>query len=224
MRKAGQSGDPAAALEAWEFLCRAYWKPVYAYIRRLGNPTELAKDLTQGFFFHLLRRERIKWADSNVGKFRSFLLGSLNRFMHSEWDRRIAQKRDERLVVSLDQTDGEGDLMIEPAAGLPPDRCFERDWAASLLRRVRQRLIEDLNLSGKDIQLALMPSALYEADGPSYQVLARDLGISEDRVKKTVQRLRERWGTLLREEVLATVSDPSEVEAEIRYLLQVVES
>ena len=133
IQQAAQNGDPSLALEAWEHLCRAYWRPVYAHIRRWGNPPELAKDLTQDFFYHLLRPERLKRADRSRGKFRSFLLATLNHFLHSEWDRRIAQKRDERVVISLDEADLKGALDLEPAGGIAPDQAFERDWAASLL-------------------------------------------------------------------------------------------
>ena len=220
---ATQGGDPAQALEAWEYLCRAYWKPVYAHIRRLGNPAESAKDLTQGFFFHLLRRERLKRADRSRGKFRSFLLTSLNRFLHSEWDRRIAQKRDERLVISLDQGSQEGEPAIDLPGGLSPDQCFERDWAKGVFARVRARLAKEMQLKGKAVQLALLPAALYESDAIPYRTLAQDLNVSESHVKKRVQRLRERWGEILREEVLATVEQASEVEEEIRYLVRIAD-
>ena len=213
---AAQGSDPAQALSAWERLCRTYWKPIYAYIRRQGNSPELAKDLTQDFFYHLLRRERLRHADRRKGRFRSFLLTALNRFLHSEWDRRIAQKRDERIVVSLDEVEVQGPL--RDPGGLSPAELFELEWAHSLLAGVRGQLAAELQGAGKRAALSLLPAALYEDDSFSYAEWGRRLEMTEDNVKKTVQRLRERWQRLLREQVLATVDTASEVDEELRYL------
>ena len=136
----------------------------------------------------------------------------------------MAQKRDERLVVSLDETVEDGGRGSEPAGGDAPDTLFARDWAASLLAGVRQRLFEELKTQGKDSALWLLPAALYEAERIPYRELAQQLGGSEDQVKKTVQRLRERWQKILWAEVLATVETPGEAEEEIRYLLSLVEN
>ena len=222
IQRATGEGDPSLALEAWEHLCKAYWMPVYNHICGWGNSPEAAKDLTQDFFYHLLRRERLKKVDRARGKFRTFLLTTLNRFLHSEWDRRIAQIRDERVVISLDQMDLDGRPLVEPAGGLAPDTLFEMRWAASVFRRVRERLVEELGVPGKEIPLALFPVALHETESIAYRTLAERLNVSEDNVKKMIQRLRERWGAILREEVASTVEHPSEVDEEIQYLQRIV--
>jgi RNA polymerase sigma-70 factor (ECF subfamily) len=196
--------------------------PVYYHICRWGNSPEAAKDLTQDFFYHLLCRERLKKADRARGKFRSFLLTTLNHFLHSEWDRRIAQMRDERVVVSLDQTDADGRPLIEPTGGLSPDVLFDRQWAASVFRRVRERLVDELELQGRKVPLALLSVALHEAESVPYRSLAEKLQVSEDNVKQMVKRLRQRWGEILREEVSITVEHPSDADEEIQYLLQIV--
>lgn len=226
IRRATQHENPVQALEAWEHLCKAYWTPIYYHICRWGNSQEAAKDLTQDFFYHLLRRERLKKADRSRGRFRSFLLTALNHFLHSEWDRRIAQVRDERVVVSLDQTDADGDALIEPAGGLSPDAVFERQWATRVFRRVRERLTDELESRDKEVQLSLLPIALHEAesiDSASYRTLAERLQVSEDNVKQIIRRLRQRWGEILRDEVSITVEHSSEVEEEIQYLRRIVE-
>lgn len=220
---ATRSANPTEALAAWERLCHCYWRPIHAHIRHCGNPPELAKDLTQDFFYHLLRRERLKQADQRKGKFRAFLLTSLNRFLHSEWDRRVAQKRDERLVVSLDGLEESAGWRAASSEFDSPDRQFEYDWAAALLAGVRRRLETELKASGKEAQLALLSLALYEEDRVPYRDWAARLNLTEDHVKKIVQRLREQWQKTLKDEVRATVEDESEVEPEIRYLLGLVE-
>jgi RNA polymerase sigma factor (sigma-70 family) len=219
---AAHSDSPSEALAAWERLCQTYWKPIYAYLRRLGNSHESSQDLTQDFFYHLLRRERLRRADPLRGKFRSFLLTCLNRFVHSDWDRRIAQKRDQRLVVSLDQANDDGVLMAEYPGGEPPDRIFEREWAVSLFRAVRSRLSSELATQHKEVQLTLLPAAMREDKDATYPEYAQRLGLSLENVKKIAQRLRERWQQLLREEVATVVDDPHEIEEEIRYLQTLV--
>jgi RNA polymerase sigma factor (sigma-70 family) len=225
IQRSTQKEDSALALRAWEHLCKAYWVPIYTHICRWGNSPDAAKDLTQDFFYHLLRRERLKKVDRSRGKFRSFLLTTLNHFLHSEWDRRIAQMRDERVVVSIDQIEADGGSLVGPTDGTPPDVLFERQWAASVFRHVRERLVDELQTRGKEAKLSLLPVALYEiesADSVSYRTLAEKLQVSEDSVKQMVKRLRQRWGEILREEVSNTVEHPSEVEEEILHFQRIV--
>lgn len=224
LRAIASGNDPTRQREALERICCVYWKPLYAFIRRQGNSPEVARELTQDFFHHLLKRERLKLADQKRGRFRSFLLKSLQRFLISEWDRRCAKKRDERLVVSLDVPMGdEGDLALDPASpGEPPDLAFDLQWARELFAVVRHRLEVELSSPEKAPLLRLLPVALREESEVSYAELGAQLGKSEDAVKKAIERLRTRWEALVREEVAATVQSSEDVETELRELLALV--
>ncbi|MCI0534539.1 MAG: sigma-70 family RNA polymerase sigma factor [Verrucomicrobiales bacterium] len=215
--------DPVRQREALERICRSYWKPLYAFIRRRGYSPDAARDLTQDFFHHLLKKERLKLADQRRGRFRSFILKSLQNFLASDWDRRSAKKRDERLVISLDEPIGDGDLFLDPAsADESPDRIYDKLWALGLMARVRRRLEAELASGEKDSLLRLLPIATMETKAP-YSVLAEQLGKSEDAIKKAVERLRDRWKQLLCEEIAATVQSVEDVETEMRELLAIVQ-
>lgn len=227
LRALATGNDPARQREALERLCRVYWKPLYAFIRRQGNPPDAARELTQDFFCHLLKKERIKLADQKRGRFRSFLLKSLQHFLISDWDRRCAKKRDTRLVVSLDVPLGgeEGEWTLDPVApGESPDRAFDLQWARELFAQVRQRLEAELAAPDKHALRTLLPVALREETEVSYAELGRQLGKSEDAIKKAIERLRARWEALVREEVAATVQSTEDVETELRELLALVSS
>ncbi|MFO1460327.1 MAG: sigma-70 family RNA polymerase sigma factor [Verrucomicrobiota bacterium] len=215
--------DPVRQREALERLCRNYWKPVYAYIRRRGNPPDESRDLTQDFFHHLLRKERLKLVDQRRGRFRSFILRALQNFLASDWDRRSAQKRDVRLVVSLDAPIGDGDWLWEPASESPsPDHVFDRLWALDLLDRVRIRLENELGSPDQRHLLRLVPAAIQDDRDTSYATLAVEIGKSVDAVKKAAERLRKRWFQILREEVAFTVQTQDEVDPELREILAVL--
>ena len=222
LRALSLTADPLEQRAALERICRSYWKPIYAFIRRRGHTPEAAQDLTQDFFQHLLSKERLKLADQKRGRFRSFIQRSLSNFLASDWDRRSAQKRDERVVVSLDETFDDGCLRFEPVAGEAPDRAFDRAWAVNLLTTVRARLEAELRHAGKESSLRLLPLAVREDDTTRYATIAVELGLSESAVKKAIERLRIRWEQLLRAEVAATVQTADEVEAELRDLLAVL--
>ncbi|HRI14815.1 MAG TPA: sigma-70 family RNA polymerase sigma factor [Verrucomicrobiota bacterium] len=220
LRAIAAGSDPIRQRDALERLCRTYWKPVYAFIRRRGHPAEPARDLTQDFFYHLLRKERLKLADQRKGRFRSFILKAVQNFLASDWDRQSAQKRDVRRVVSLDEAMGDGDWIQEPAGhDATPDQVFDRLWALDLLANVRQRLDSELALAEHDFLRRLVPAAILGDHDMSYATMAVELGKTEAAIKKSVERLRARWEQLLREEVAATVQTADEVEDELREIL-----
>ena len=155
--------------------------------------------------------------------FRSFILRALQNFLASDWDRRTARKRDERVVVSLDEPTDDGGARYEPASGGDaPDRTFDRLWALDLLATVRQRLEADLVKAGKTAQIRLLPLAMLDEDETRYAGVAQELGMAEPAVRKAIERLRLRWATVLREEVAATVQTPEDVDAELREVLAVL--
>lgn len=222
---AQDTSSPLAAA-ALEKLCRAYWYPLYVYVRRQGEDEESAKDLTQGFFARLLENHYLAQVHPGKGKFRCFLLAALKHFLADERDRARAQKRGGgQSLVSLDDSRGEERYRLEPVESMDAEKLFERRWALTLLEQARTRLKEEYLEAGK--------SSLYERlkvfesgdkNGPPYAQVAMELGLTEGGVKSAVFRLRQRYRELVRQEVANTVESPEEVDAEIRHLISVISS
>ena len=213
----GESPQAAAALET---LCRAYWYPLYAYVRRSGYSPEDAQDLIQEFFFRLLDRRWLSQVDRQKGRFRTFLLVAVNHFLANEWDRAQAAKRGGRAVhFSLDDHTMEQHYHFEPAADLAPDRLYERCWALALLAKVLKRLREEAVAGDRNDQFEALKIFLTgEKPAVSYMELAARLATTEPALKMAVQRLRRRYAELVRDEIAQTVNDPRAVEDELRHL------
>jgi RNA polymerase sigma-70 factor (ECF subfamily) len=222
---AGQDRDPQAA-SALADLCRTYWYPLYAYVRRRGYEPADAEDLTQGFFLHLLEGNSVAQADRRKGRFRSFLLGALNHYLADSRDRALALKRGGGChVVSIDAAEAEARYMIEPADQWSPDRLFERQWGLALIDEVLRRLRQGEVESGRGATFELLREHVVISGGDQgYTQVARSLGMSEAAVRKAVQRLRWRYRQLFREAIRQTVEDPAEVELEIRHLCELIAS
>jgi RNA polymerase sigma factor (sigma-70 family) len=219
---AGQGSDPMAA-EALEQLCRAYWYPLYAFLRRDGYSVEDAQDLVQGFFCHLLQRDIFQTAEPNRGRFRSFLLGTLKHFVSDQRAKAEAQKRGGgRQLISWDQANAEGRFQQEPADVSSADRLFERRWAMTILDRALDRLGEESALAGRGAMFEALKTFVTGEQGPvSYEGMAAKLGLSLSALKSAIFRLRRRYHQLVRDEVSQTVANPGEVEKELRYMLEV---
>jgi RNA polymerase sigma factor (sigma-70 family) len=220
---AAQAGDAPECGLALERLCRAYWYPLYAHIRRRGHSPEDAQDLTQGFFLHLIERKPFGGLHPDKGRFRSFLLAALNYYLADERDRQHAQKRGGgREYISLDATAAEARYRLEPVDEDSPDRLFERHWALALLDQVLVRLEQDYAGSDRAEWFRHLEPFLVEGSRTrSYAEVAGDLSTTEEAVKKAVQRLRQRYGRLFREEIAHTLADPTEVEDELRHLREI---
>ena len=188
---AGQAGSPQA-IEALERLCSTYWYPLYVYVRRRGYNEPDARDLTQGLFAHLLERDALQCVSAEKGKFRSFLLASLNYFLADTRDRALAQKRGGgRDVVSFDAQEAEERYRLEPIDPQSPDRIFERRWALAMLDQVLARLEKEFVKAGKEELFQRLRGFLVEGAGEgTYAEAARDLELTEEAVKKSVQRMR----------------------------------
>ncbi len=219
---AGGDASPAAR-EALERLCRAYWFPLYGYVRAKGFSREDAEDLTQEFFSKFLASDALRTVSQERGRFRAFLLASLNHFLANEWDRLRAEKRGGgHTLLSLDAASAEERLQIEPATDLTPERLYERRWALTLLDAVLERLRAEMIAAGKASLFEALRGFLSDAAGTlSYAEAAARLGMTEAATRKSVQRLRERYRELLRAEVAHTVGAPHEVESELRHLLAI---
>ncbi len=220
---AGDASSPSARA-ALEALCRAYWYPLYAYVRRKGYVSEDALDLTQEFFARLLARNYLTVADRNKGKFRSFLLGSLEHFLAREWTKAHAQKRGGGLsLISLDELDAENRYLREPAHELTPEKIYDRRWATTLVEQSMSRLCEECVANGKRDLFSKVQNLLSGEKGEaSYAEIAAALQMSEGALKVAVHRLRQRYGELVRAEIAQTVTTPEEADEELRHLFAVL--
>ena len=216
--RAGDTQMPGAA-EALDTLCRAYWYPLYTFVRRQGYPPPEAQDLTQEFFAVFLSKKTLRRACPERGRFRSFLLMSMKNFLANQWDRSQAKKRGGgRLIFSLEFLQAEKKYERDQACWLSPEKLYERRWAQTVFDRVLSRLRDEYLRTGKiDRYEALQTSLLGE--GPeSHSEMGGRLGMSESAVKSALHRLRQRSRELLRLEIGTTVERAGDIDAEIRDL------
>ena len=213
------SGD--SSLAALETLCRSYWYPLYAFVRRQGHNAADAEDLTQGFFELLLAKRYLDDVDRDKGRFRSFLLASMKHFIANEWKKANRQKRGGcGRTISFDAMAAESLFRHEPAVESSAEQAFDRRWARAILDLVMQRLRSEFEQSGRADRFESL-SALLFAEPPAgeYAHLAELWKVTESGVRSSVQRTRQRYAALFREEIANTVSDPQDVDGEMTYLL-----
>lgn len=221
MLRAGQD-DADLASAALESLCRAYWPAMHAYVRRAGYPAEMARDLTQEFFARLLAKGLIGVADPKKGRFRTFLLTLLQRFLADEHDRVTSQKRGGGVsLLSLEELAAEEEKPFEPSSGgRTPEQEFDRRWALAMMDNALRRLRKESERSGhSELFQALQGHLDGEAAHGTLIELARRFGLEEGMVKMRLRRWRLRYGQLIREEVAQTVPQSADVDVELRHLL-----
>ncbi len=223
---AAAGNDSTHARTALEKLCRTYWQPIYAFVRRQGHSPHDAQDLTQEFFARLLEKKSLADVDRAKGRFRSFLLASLKHFLANEWDKARAEKRGGgQVLIPIDASMAENSCGVDPADGVTAEKIFERRWALTLLDHVLQRLREEHIRDGKETSFEQLKVTLTEASrSVPYAEIAARLDMSEGAVKVAVHRLRQRYRELLRVEIAGTVTSPGEVEDEIRALFSALAS
>ena len=221
---AAREPDAPQAAAALAELCRTYWAPLYAFVRRKGHSPHDAEDLTQSFFARLLEKNYVAQAARERGRFRTFLLAALTHFLADEWDKTRRQKRGGgREMISFDAASAEERYRLEPIDQLDAAKLFERRWITTLFDRVLARLEEEFRESGKGrLFEQLKGSLLAEQAGPSYAELGTQLGLKEDAVKQAVHRMRRRYRELFREEIAQTVAGPGEVEDELKHIFAVL--
>jgi len=216
---AGSSLQADAALER---LCRAYWYPLYAFIRRRGHDAHEAQDLTQALFADLLARQSLASAQPQKGRFRSFLLGAAQNFLSKQHERAQTLKRGGHCTfLSLDEVDAEGRYRHEPAHDMTPEKLFERRWALTLLDNTLAALRDEYRRAGK-LPLFDALQTFLSTEAATYVEAASALRLSEGAVRVAVHRLRRRYGELLRAEIAQTLADTNEVEAEVAHLFEVL--
>src|SRR5450432_547808 len=218
----------ACAFDALSELCRIYWRPLYLFLRREGIGAEDAQDLTQGFFAKLIRDRTYFRADREKGRFRSFLLGALKHFVADARDRERAQKRGGgKIREPFDEaTISEAENQVARNEHWQADLVYDRAWAETLLRQALARLAQECAFAGKATLFEVLKSHL-PADGEEavpYDELSARLRRPAATLRKDAERLRARYGEILREEVGVTVSDPADIDEELRYLCQALTS
>ena len=220
------AGDPTSpqATAALEALCRAYWYPLYAFVRRRGHLPPDAQDLTQEFFAQLLEHNWIAHADRHKGRFRSFLLMAMKRFLANEWDKAKTLKRGGQVrLVPLELDTAETRYSQEPADTSTPEQVFEKQWGLALLESVLNQLRDEYAQDGKAALFdTLKPCLIGSRETQPYAALATGLGMTEGAVKVAVCRLRERYRGRLKEEIGHTVASPAEVDEELHHLFRVL--
>jgi RNA polymerase sigma-70 factor (ECF subfamily) len=221
-----QQGISTASRAALERLCRLYWYPVYAHIRQRGLGPHDAEDLTQDFFSLLIEKNYLEAADRRRGRFRSFLLVAVNRFLVNAYHRDHTLKRGGgQAIVSIDQQAAERWLESETAAGLSPDQSFDRRWAQTVLDHALARLQADCAEQNKAALFdALKEFVAEETDHRDYTEAAARLNMTTGAVAVAVYRLRQRHRKLLLAEIQTTVANPDHVEAELRHLVSALQS
>ncbi len=221
---AAREPDAPQAAAALAELCRTYWYPLYAFVRRKGHSSHDAQDLTQAFFARLLEKNYVAQADRERGRFRSYLLAALTHFLADEWDKAHRLKRGGgREMISFDAASAEERYRLEPIDQLDAAKLYERRWVTTLFNQVLARLEDEFRDSGKGGLFGqLKGSLLAEDSGMSYAELGTRLGLTEDAVKQAVHRMRRRYRELFREEIAQTVAGPGEVDDELKHLYAVL--
>jgi RNA polymerase sigma-70 factor (ECF subfamily) len=216
---AGQTGAPQAA-ESLERLCCAYWYPLYSYLRRRGRGPHDAEDLVQGFFERLVQGDYLQSVEQDKGRFRSFLLMALNRYVSDVGDRGRALKRGGgQAPVSLDDPESEARYCVEPVTHETPERIYERRWALAVMERAMRRLQAEFAAAARQRQFeALKEFLAREREETGYAAVAAQLGMTPGAVAVAVHRLRRRYRELVLDEIAQTLANPAEAEDEMRYL------
>ncbi len=216
---AGQRHSPQAD-HALEELCRTYWFPLYAYVRRRGHAKADAEDVVQAFFARFLAKNYLAGLSEERGRFRAFLLAALKNFLINEWKHASRQKRGGgEATLSLDWETADTKFQVAAQNEPSPDQAFDREWALALLSRVIERLQAECVADGKAKLFEQLKVFLAAGKGETAQSeVAKSLGMEEGAVRVAVHRLRKRYRQLLRDEIANTLSDPAMVDEEMRAL------
>jgi RNA polymerase sigma factor (sigma-70 family) len=211
-----------AATTALNDLCRAYWQPLYVYLRRTGLDAEEAQDAVQGFLAHFLSKNGFERVGPGGGRFRSFLLVSLRNYLVSEARRQTAVKRGGNAdFVALDAEQAEQVFQAQDVDSLSPEAAFDLRWAETVLTRGLQRLREEQRARGKEQSFDTLKSALTKDRGQDHGEAAKALGLAPAAVAVTLHRLRRRLRELVIEELSQTVGAHSDLQEELNYFLSI---
>ena len=219
-------GESPAAQEALEKLCRTYWRPIFVFLRRQGLAPAEAEDITQGFFAELLERRSFDAVRKEKGRLRSFLLGGVKYFIANEGRRAMAIKRGKgQRPIPLEELRADEGFEIEPSDPLTAEMIYERRWALTVLERVLGRLRDEYQAAGNVALFDSLKELLPDEPGSLSQAeIAARLGMTENAIRQAFYRFRQRYQSLLREEIANTVATPGDIEDELRHLIAVLEA
>jgi RNA polymerase sigma factor (sigma-70 family) len=223
--RAGEADSEPSAQSALSGFCEAYWPPLYTFLRHRGHPSADAQDLVQSFFVHLLEQNTLSRADRQKGRLRTFLLGSLENFLYNEYDRARALKRGGgRQILSIEQHLPEAEAAMLATVHLSDAACYDLAWASNIVSRAWKNLQEQFEAEGKAEWLdELRP---FVAGGgmrpPSQEEAAARLGVPIATLRTWLSRLRHRFRESLRAEVGSTVSNPTDIDGELRHLYEIL--
>ena len=219
-------GESPAAQEALEKLCRTYWRPIFAFLRREGRPAVEAEDITQGFFAQLLERRSLDAVRKEKGRLRSYLLGALKYFLADEQRRAMAIKRGSgQRPIPLEELRADERIEMEPSDPMTAEMIYERRWALTVLEQVLNRLKGEYATAGNAALFDSLKQLLPDEPGsPSQAEIAARLGMTENAIRQAFYRFRQRYQSLLREEIAHTVATPGDIEDELRHLIAVLEA
>jgi len=219
-------GESPAAQEALEKLCRTYWRPIFAFLRRQGLPSTEAEDVTQGFFAQLLERRSLDAVRKEKGRLRSYLLGALKYFLADEQRRAMAIKRGKgQRLISLEELRADERIDMEPSDPMTAEMIYERRWALTVLERVLSRLKDEYVAAGNAALFDALKELLPDEPGsPSQAEIAARLQMTENAIRQAFYRFRQRYQSVLREEIANTVATPGDIEDELRHLITVIEA
>jgi DNA-directed RNA polymerase specialized sigma24 family protein len=223
--QAGQLESSESAQSALSTFCETYWPPLYAFLRHRRYAPADAQDLVQAFFLYLFEKNTLERADREKGRLRTFLLTSLQNFLINEHDREKAMKRGgDRTILSLEQLLPETEINILASAHLGDVACYDLTWATSIVARSWQRLCEMLEAEGKSQWLGELRPFLAggAVNPPSQEQVAARIGVPIATLRTWISRLRQRYRDALRTEVASTVSNPTEIDDELKYLYRIL--
>jgi RNA polymerase sigma factor (sigma-70 family) len=217
-------GESPAAQEALEKLCRTYWRPIFSFLQRKNFRPEEAEDITQGFFASLFERGSLNAARKEKGRLRSYLLAALKYFLADEQRRAMAIKRGKgQRLIPLEELRADERITMEPTDPVTAEMIYERRWASTVLERVLTRLKDEYRVAGNAALFDSLKKLLPDEPGaPSQAEIATELGMNENAVRQAFHRFRQRYQSLLREEIAHTVATPGDIEDELRHLIAVV--
>ena len=220
----GAQGESPAAQNALEKLCRTYWRPILSFLQRQGFELAEAEDITQGFFASLLERDSLSAVRKEKGRLRSYLLWALKNFVADERRRAMAIKRGKGLrLIPLEELHAKERIEMEPADPRTAELIYERRWASTVLERVLSRLKDEYRAAGNAALFDSLKQLLPDEPGsPSQAEIAAQLGMTENAVRQAFYRFRQRYQSLLREEIAHTVATPGDIEDELRHLIAVI--
>ena len=219
-------GESPAAQEALEKLCRIYWRPIFSFLQRQGVRPEQAEDVTQGFFASLFERGSLNAVRKEKGRLRSYLLGALKYFLADEQRRAMAIKRGKgQRLIPLEELRADERVTMEPTDPVTAEMIYERRWASTVLERVLTRLKDEYRAAGNAALFDSLKELLPDEPGsPSQAEIAARLGMTENAIRQAFYRFRQRYQSLLREEIAHTVATPGDIEDELRHLIAVLEA